>query len=221
VDGFRLDAARHLIEDGPGEKGQNDTAETHQFWKEFAAHVRSVKPEAILVGENWTETPIIATYYGSTERVPGGDELPLNFDFPLARKIIEGVKTGEAKGIAAKLAENRGAFPTGATDVPFLTNHDQRRVATELQDDAGKLRSAAAVLLTLRDAFSLLRRGDRPRQWPRKRRQVQRTPMPWDKSPGGGFTTGKPWFDFAPAASGSASLRRPAMRARSCRATEI
>ena len=60
VDGFRLDAARHLIETGPGEHGQNDTPETHAFWKEFAAYVRSVKQDAVLIGENWTETPIIA-----------------------------------------------------------------------------------------------------------------------------------------------------------------
>jgi len=28
--------------------------------------------------------------------------------------------------------------------------------------------------------------------------EFKRTPMPWDATAGGGFTTGKPWFDFAP-----------------------
>src|ERR1700687_5098858 len=106
VDGFRLDAARYLFEDGPG-AGQHDLPETHAFWKEFASHVRSVKPEATLIGENWTETPLIAPYYGSTQVVPGGDELPLNFDFPLASRIVEGVQAGEAGGIGAKPPANK------------------------------------------------------------------------------------------------------------------
>jgi glycosidase len=198
VDGFRLDAARHVVETGP-DAGQSDTAETHQFWKEFAAAARDVKPDAILIGEAWTETPIIATYYGSTEKVPGGDELPLNFDFKLAERILEGAKTGEARGIVEKLREVQATYPPGATDVPFLTNHDQRRVATELSGDAGKLRSAASVLLTLPGTPFLyygeevgLEDGDE-----KDGDLAKRTPMPWDATAGGGFTTAKPWYPLA------------------------
>jgi len=198
VDGFRLDATRHLIEDGPG-AGQNDTPETHQFLKEFAAYVRSVKPDAVLVGENWTDTEHVAPYYGSTAKVPGGDELPLNFDFPLASRIIEGVRAGQASGIAAKLVEAKRTYPPGATDVPFLTNHDMRRVASDLKDDPGKLRSAAAVLLTLPGTLFLyygeevgLLNGTTDDD------EAKRTPMPWDATAGGGFTTGTPWHRFAP-----------------------
>jgi glycosidase len=198
VDGFRLDATRHLIEDGPGD-GQNDTPETHQFLKEFSAYVRSVKPDAVLVGENWTDTPHIAPYYGSTAKVPGGDELPLNFDFPLAGRIIGGVRAGEASGIAGKLAEMKRAYPPGATDVPFLTNHDMRRVASELKGNPGQLRSAAAVLLTLPGTPFLyygeeigLLNGTTDDD------EAKRTPMPWDATSGGGFTTGTPWHRFAP-----------------------
>ena len=199
VDGFRLDATRHLIETGPGETGQNDTPETHQFLKELAAHVRAVRPDVVLIGENWTETPKIAPYYGSTWTVPGGDELPLNFDFPLASRILQGVRTGDAAPIGDKLLEIRRTYPPGATDVPFLTNHDQRRVASELAGDEGKLRSAAAVLLTLPGAPFLyygeevgLANGTADGD------EAKRTPMPWDASPGGGFTTGRPWYGFAP-----------------------
>jgi len=198
VDGFRLDAVRHLIEDAGGE-GQNDTPETHAFLRRFAAHVRTVKPDAVLVGEAWTETPKIAVYYGSTEKVPGGDELPLNFDFPLAKKIVEGVEVGESRSIAATLREIASTYPPGATDVPFLTNHDMRRVASVLKGDAGKLRSAAAILLSLPgtpflyygEEIGLLNGtadGD----------EAKRTPMPWNGGAGGGFTTGTPWYRFAP-----------------------
>jgi alpha-amylase len=200
ADGFRLDAARHLVENGGG-LSQVDQPETHAFWRELSAHVRSVKPEATLVGEAWTDTPIIATYYGSTATVPGGDELPMNFDFPLATAIVQGVNDGNANVISAKLAEVQSVYPQGANDAPFLTNHDQFRLATQLSNNAGRLRNAAAILLTVPGTPFLyygeevgLQNGSSDTD-----DRLKRTPMPWDaSSPGGGFTTGTPWFPFAP-----------------------
>ena len=198
VDGFRLDATRHLIETGPG-PGQSDTPETHAFLKEFSASVRGSHPSAMLVGENWTETPTIATYYGSAAVVAGGDELPMNFDFPLAEQIVRGVNAGDAGGIAGKIAEIQSLYPAGAADAPFLTNHDQVRVATQLSRSLPRMKNAAAILLTLPGAAFLyygeevgLRNGTTSND------EAKRTPMPWDASAGGGFTTGAPWFPFAP-----------------------
>jgi alpha-amylase len=193
VDGFRLDATRHLFANGPGDL-QNDQPETHAFLQEFSGHVRSVAPRAMLVGENWTETPIIARYF---------NDLPMNFNFPLAAAILEGVKEGEGAGIAGKLEEMAELYPAGALDAPFLTNHDQIRIATELGGDPARLRSAAAVLLTLPGAPFLyygeevgLENGGRE-----SRDELKRTPMPWNGSADsavGSFTTGTPWFAFAP-----------------------
>jgi alpha-amylase len=198
VDGFRLDAARHIIEDGGGQS-QVDTPETHAFWKEFAAVVRAARPGAVLVGENWTETPTIATYFGSTAEIAGGDELPMNFDFPLADRILAGVDSGDASSIAAKLAEIQSAYPPGVVDAPFLTNHDQVRDATRLGLDAGKMRNAAAILLTLPGAPFLYYGEEVGMQnGPTSNDEAKRTPMPWDATPGGGFTGGTPWFPFAP-----------------------
>ncbi len=198
VDGFRLDATRHLIETGPG-PGECDAPETHAFLKEFAAEVRRVKPDAVLVGENWTDTPTIAPYFGSTARVAGGDELPMNFDFPLAEAVVEGVRKGDAAGIVRTLDAVKRYYPRGVMDTPFLTNHDMTRVATQLGDDPDRLRVAAAILLTLPGAPFLyygeeigLENGPTPGD------ESKRTPMPWSGGPGGGFTTGTPWFPFAP-----------------------
>jgi glycosidase len=198
VDGFRLDATRHLVEAGPG-AGQNDSPETHAFLKELAAHVRRVKPDALLVGENWTDTKTIARYYGSTERIAGGDELPMSFDFPLASAIIEGVRDGDASRIVQTLAEIRAAYPAGVLDAPFLTNHDMVRLATQLAGDPGKLRAAAAILLTL-PGSPFLYYGEEVglANGPASGDEAKRTPMPWNAASGGGFTTGRPWFAFAP-----------------------
>jgi glycosidase len=93
VDGYRLDATRYLVETGPG-PGQADTPETHQALRDLAATVRTAKPEVVLVAENWTTAPIIAKYYGSTAVIEGGDEMPMNFNFPLADAIVNGVNNG-------------------------------------------------------------------------------------------------------------------------------
>lgn len=199
ADGFRLDATRYLVEDGGG-AGQADTPETHAALKEFAAHVRTMKPQATLVGENWTETPIIAKYFGSTANVAGGDELPMNFDFPLSGAIVDGVNHGSASGISAKLAEILSLYPAGVNDAPFLTNHDQVRIATVLANNATHLKNAAAILLTLPGA-PFLYYGEEVglQNGPTQGDESKRTPMPWSDEAGGGFTTATaPWFPFAP-----------------------
>lgn len=198
VDGFRLDATRHLFANGPGEL-QNDQPQTHDYLKEFAGVVRAAKPQAFLVGENQADTPGIAAYYGSTAVVKGGDELPMSFNFPLAAALVKAVHDGDAAGIAAKYQEMATLYPAGIVDTPFLTNHDQIRLATQLGDDPAKLRSAAAVLLTLPGA-PFLYYGEEVglQNGPGGADELKRTPMPWDASEGGGFTSGHPWFDFAP-----------------------
>jgi len=196
VDGFRLDAARHLIEDGPGEQ-QCNTPRTHAFWKEFAAHVRAIAPEALLVGENWTSTENIAPFFGSTATVAGGDELPMSFDFPLAGAILQAVRTGDPAPIVATLADVARLYPDGVLDGTFITNHDTPRVATELGSDPARLRSAAALLLTL-PGSPFLYYGEEIGLVGGKPDPNIRTPMPWnDHEAGGGFTTGTPWRPFA------------------------
>ncbi len=198
VDGFRLDATRYLVESGGG-PGQADIRETHAFLKRISSRVRSVNPQAVLVGENWTDTPIIADYFGSTAQVNGGDELPMNFNFPLSDEILRGVQSKNATGIAAKIAEVQSTYPKGVLDTPFLTNHDQVRLATQLQNNAGRLRVAASILLTL-PGVPFLYYGEEVgiQNGPAQGDEAKRTPMPWNDMLNGGFTTGSPWYEFAP-----------------------
>jgi alpha-amylase len=197
VDGFRLDAVRYLTEDGGGQ--QADRPGTHAALKKFAAGVRGHKPRATLVGEAWADTFTISDYYGDTTAVPGGDELPLLFDFPLADAMVQGVTAGSAEGIDATLREVLRTYPAGATDAPFLTNHDQKRIASQVGAEPGKLQLAAALLLTMPgtpfiyygEELGLQNGPDGNDEW-------KRTPMPWNGMAGGGFTTGQPWYAFAP-----------------------
>ena len=195
VDGYRLDVTRYLVETGPG-PGQADTPETHQLLKEFAADVRRTKPDATLVAENTVDTQTLATYYGSTATIRGGDEMPMNFNFPLAHSVIDGVNSANANRIRTTLRDMINAYPGGVIDAPFLTNHDDTRVATVLGNDGGKLRNAAAILLTLPGA-PFLYYGEEVglQNGPTSADESKRTPMPWNSA--GGFTTGTPWFAYA------------------------
>ncbi|MFZ4573923.1 MAG: alpha-amylase family glycosyl hydrolase, partial [Phycisphaerales bacterium] len=73
VDGFRLDAIRHLIEAG---QVQENTPETHAWLKRMAAHLRTTAPRAMTIGEVWSAPKDVASYIG--------DELDLCFEFGLA-----------------------------------------------------------------------------------------------------------------------------------------
>ncbi|HZN94755.1 MAG TPA: alpha-amylase family glycosyl hydrolase, partial [Myxococcales bacterium] len=144
ADGFRLDAVRHLVETGAN-SGQADTAETHAYLKELAAAVRSTKPDAMMVGEAWADTYTISAYYGSTSAVPGGDEMQLNFNFPLAVEIINAVNGGGGAGIASVIDQARSTYPSGATDAPFLRNHDMQRTGSAFAGSTGKIANALAI----------------------------------------------------------------------------
>jgi glycosidase len=196
--GFRLDATRHLVEDGPG-AGQSDTKETHRYLGEFAAAVRAHRPDALLVGENWTTTDNIAPYF---------DELPMNFDFPLASAIVDGVRAQSPDKIAFALKDVGMTYPDTAMDAPFLTNHDMIRVATELGGDVRKLKNAAAILFTVRGTpFVYYGEEIGLKNGPGRADEEKRTPMPWAPlAPGRGFTTGTPWHPFQDAVDADGSL---------------
>ena len=191
VDGFRLDAVRYLIEEGPGL--QQDRPETHTCLGNWTAGVLAANPHAMVVGESWADCQTISTYLGA----PAGG-LPLLFDFPLADAVVSGVASGSARTIAAMLDTVARTYPAGSADAPFLTNHDQERVASRLGGDSARLKLAASILLTLQGTPTIyygeeigMRNGTCPSD------ECKRTPMAWDSTQGGGFTTAVPWHDFA------------------------
>jgi glycosidase len=199
VDGFRLDAVRYLVETGPG-AGQQDTAGTHAALAAFAASVRAIRPDALVVGEAWADLPTVATYYGKTDVLPQGGELPLAFDFPLADAVAAAVERDDARGLAAALDATARTLPAGTGDAPFLTNHDQVRIATRLGGDRARLGLAAAILLTLQGTpFVYYGEELGARNGSGSSDENKRAPMAWDGSASGGFTDGAaPWFPLAP-----------------------
>jgi alpha-amylase len=196
VDGFRLDAVRYLIEDGAGL--QQDRPETHSYLGNWAAGVLATNPHAMIVGESWADCQTISTYFGA----PAAGGLPLLFNFPLADAVVSGVAAGSARTIAAMLDTVARTYPAGSADAPFLTNHDQERVASRLGGDPARLKLAASILLTLQGTPTIyygeeigMLNGTCSSD------ECKRTPMAWDGTAGAGFTTGSAWWPHSPGTS--------------------
>ncbi|HXO22279.1 MAG TPA: alpha-amylase family glycosyl hydrolase [Thermoanaerobaculia bacterium] len=111
--------------------------------------------------------------------VEGLDELPVRLQPDLAAEIVAGVKAGEASGIARRLA-GLAAAETGGPVEALLLAADGSRLATRLAGDAGRGKSAAAILLTL-PGTPVLDYGDEIGLASGKGKgdDVRRTPMPW------------------------------------------
>ncbi|HEX8384898.1 MAG TPA: alpha-amylase family glycosyl hydrolase, partial [Rubricoccaceae bacterium] len=138
VDGFRLDAVRYIMEEGPV---LLDLPATHQFLAAFGDHVDAADPEAYTVCEAWGATDIVVPYL--TE-----GRLDTCFEFDLATAMLGAVNTGDARALAAQMQEVYDAYPH-LQYATFLTNHDQDRVMSVVGQNEGKARAAAALLLTL------------------------------------------------------------------------
>jgi alpha-amylase len=184
ADGYRLDAARYLVETGPGPL-QSDTAETHAFWRDFRKACDRARPAPLLVGEVWAENEIVARYFGDeTER-----ELTMTFDFDSSYGILDSIREGNASRAKATLSERLRRLPPWGEAGTFLTNHDQPRIATQLADqDSSALRLAAAILLTW-PGTPWLYYGEEIGMLNAGGGYDTRRPMRWSD----GFTSGTPW----------------------------
>ncbi len=180
VDGFRLDAIRHLIETG---RVQENTSETHAWLARMSSRLRSIAPQAMTIGEVWSPSRDVAKYIG--------DELDLCFEFGLADAMVNAAKTGDTAKLREVHSEVLRLYPRGQYG-RFLTNHDQPRVMTQLKGDEGKARAAAAMML-LGEGVPFVYYGEEIGMSGDKPDELIRTPMQWNSGANGGFTAGTPW----------------------------
>ncbi len=188
VDGFRLDAIRHLIEDGPR---QDNTPETHAWLQEFYTFCKSVKPDAYTIGEVWAPATDASQYVG--------DKLDATFDFDLSNAMLASLAAGAAAPLEAALRKNWTLFPRNQFG-SFLQNHDQPRIMTQFLRTEGTKRPDADAQMRLAVTLQMLMPGTPYIYYGEEIGMVGdkpdpdiRTPMQWNGTPGAGFTTGKPW----------------------------
>jgi alpha-amylase len=137
VDGFRLDAAKHIF---PTDRA----ADNHAFWQEFRKAMETIKPDVYLVGEVWSDAKDVAPYLKG---------LPSLFNFDLGYTITGVVNAGKDTADLIKKYKEISDFYKSVTteylDAIFLKNHDQNRILSELGSNPDKMRVAAGILLTL------------------------------------------------------------------------
>lgn len=143
-DGLRMDAVRYIVENGSGQ--QADQTETHTVLKEFRTLINSYTlSHKMMVGEAWTGTEIIKTYYGN-----GTDEFNMCFDFGLPYNIRDAIGAGSASPDVSKYSGYADyvkglGFPNKLA--AFSVNHDNvvSRAATNFSSDRKKCIDSAAL----------------------------------------------------------------------------
>jgi len=151
VDGFRMDAAKHIYPDDRPE-------DNHAFWAEFKSEMEKVKSDVYVVGEVWANTETQTPY------IKGFSAL---FDFDLAFSILETAKKGQVTkasisghgwstdssgSFVDKIIHNKKAYDKvndQYVNAIFLSNHDQNRAMSVLENDVDKAKLAAAIMFTL------------------------------------------------------------------------
>jgi alpha-glucosidase len=218
VDGFRVDVIWHLIKDDqfrdnppnpnfragrpPHEALLNLYSADRPEVLDVVAEMRRVVDEfdnRVLIGEIYLPIDRLVAYYG---RDLTGAHLPFNFALLSA--------PWHARDIAGLIDDYERALPAGAWPNWVLGNHDRPRVASRV--GPAQARVAAMLLLTLRGTPTMYYGDeigmhqvaiapDEVRDPFEKNvpglgvgRDGCRTPMQWDASANGGFTSGAPWL---------------------------
>lgn len=137
VDGFRLDAAKHIF---PNEREE----ENHRWWREFRSEIEKHKPNFYLVGEVADKCEVIGPYL----------DYALNccFNFELAENITLSVDECRHLHLAPWLVsiyEYYAKDDVRFSDAVFLSNHDQDRIASRFKNNIRKIKMAANIIFTL------------------------------------------------------------------------
>ncbi|MBI4731909.1 MAG: alpha-amylase [Chloroflexi bacterium] len=181
IDGFRLDAARHLIEEGVL---QENTDSTHAWYENFRPYYKAINPDAVTVGEIWDDMNAINEYIQ-------GDELDLAFQFGLAEAFVSSANESNAGTALGELKLSYKLLPS-LQYAPFLTNHDQNRTLSQLGGDINKAKVAASMLLTA-PGVPFLYYGEEVGLMGEKPDEDIRRPMQWSADAHAGFSTDFPW----------------------------
>ncbi len=219
VDGFRIDVLWHIIKaealpdnpinaDWTPDRTQRDRLiqlystdqpEAHAISAEFRALADSYG-DRVLIGEICLPSDRLARWYGTPDRPQM--HLPFNF------QLIE--HAWDADSLRQTIADYEASLPRFGWPNWVIGSHDAPRIAARVGE--AQARIAAMLLLTLRGTPTLYQ-GDEigigevqialiecadPQDLRQPSlgigRDRSRTPIPWDASPYGGFSTVDPWL---------------------------
>ena len=148
VDGFRLDAARHIYGDHEFKQQKDQLQANIQWWNEFALFCESINPQVYLVGEAWEDEKVLAEY---------AQPFDTKFNFTFAQDMMNAIinesteKTSTGKELAKSLEDILQQYKEQDEkyiDGIFATNHDQDRIMSQV-GSVEKAKLASSIYLTL------------------------------------------------------------------------
>lgn len=139
VDGFRLDAIKHVYE--------GDNEKNIELCKWFNEYCHSLNENMYIVGEVWDTESTYLPYYA-------GDFTSLfNFKIGTGEGLVAMyIRNGQGGKLAEKIQLNQEkirAVNQNGIDAVFLTNHDNNRFADVVESDPDMLRLAASTYLMM------------------------------------------------------------------------
>ncbi len=181
VDGFRIDAAKHLFEEGTQ---LENVPETHSWFKEFYPFYKAINEDAYTVGEVAQSSARLTTEYAD-------EQMDMIFNFEMANGFMNSTRGESNSSINSAVTFTLQDAPNWNFGT-FLTNHDQNRVMSVLNGKIEKAKVAAFLLLTS-PGTPFIYYGEEIGMVGVKPDEDIRLPMQWDGTKNGGFTIGIPW----------------------------
>ena len=181
VDGFRMDAAMHFEE--------NEVDFNTEILNWFYTYCLSKNPDFYMVSEVWSDKSTIANYYASLT--------PSMFNFSVCGAegpIIKAARSGKSasKFVDAMIdyQNTYSAKNPDYIDAPFLSNHDQVRVANSMPGNMNSLKMAAGLLLTMNGSPFVYYGEEIGMMSTGQKDENKRLPMVWSKTDLSGMTNG-------------------------------
>lgn len=114
VDGFRLDAVKHIVEEGTL---QDNTTSTLLWLQNFQQHLKETDSDVLTVGEFFnTSTDRLAPFIEA-------QSVSIAFDFDFAARLLGSISRGDNRDIQRQLKKLITTYPEGQYAL-FLANHD-------------------------------------------------------------------------------------------------
>jgi neopullulanase len=127
------------------------------FLADWAQRIRREYPGFNIVGEEWSESPAVVSYWqaGNVNRDGYVSEVPSLMDFPLRAAVSRSLTMdepawGSAWAPVYELLAVDYLYADPFELVIFPDNHDMSRIATQLGEDPARFRMAIAFYLTMR-----------------------------------------------------------------------
>ncbi|KIL36759.1 alpha-amylase [Cohnella kolymensis] len=178
IDGFRVDAAKHIYEDLATDKNKRSMDKNLAWWLEFRQAMQQSKPDVYIVGEVWDATARVGPYLKTMDSA---------FNFDLASTLIGAAHNENSSNLGFTLSRIHEFYNKSSdgkfVEAPFLSNHDQTRVMTALSNNLDHAKTAAAMLLTM-PGNPFIYYGEELGMNGTKPDENIREPFPWKRTPG-------------------------------------